>query len=145
VAEPLGDGVDGLALGDQPGGVGVAQVVEVQPVVLGPERVQLGALQQRLPDVAVEVAVAPKGAVAALAATAAARAWEQQLVPAERLPQISRQVLLTGSSADCDPPDTTTIRHLRSHLLTAATGNWLWHRFGDAAGQWASRTRHRIL
>ena len=50
VAQPPGDRADGGLLGEQPDGVGVAQVVEVWPLLVGPGLVQPGGGQGALPD-----------------------------------------------------------------------------------------------
>ncbi len=50
VAQPLGDGADCGLLGQQPDRVGVAQVVEMRPLLVGPCLVQAGGGQGALPD-----------------------------------------------------------------------------------------------
>jgi len=50
VAQPLGDGADGGLLGQQPDGVGVAQVVEPWPLLVGPALLEPGGGEGALPD-----------------------------------------------------------------------------------------------
>jgi hypothetical protein len=49
MAEAAGDRDHGHPLGDQPRGMGIPQIVEVQPTVLGPQMGQLGLDQGPLP------------------------------------------------------------------------------------------------
>jgi hypothetical protein len=74
VAQSLGDGADGGLLGQQPDGVGVAQVVEVWPLLVGPGLVQPGGGEGSVPD-AGEVG----GGEWAAGATGAAGAGEDQV------------------------------------------------------------------
>ena len=50
VAQSLGDGADGGLLGQQPDGVGVAQVVGAGPLLVGPGLVQPGGAEGSVPD-----------------------------------------------------------------------------------------------
>jgi hypothetical protein len=50
VAEPLGDGRDRQVLGEEPDGVGVAQVADAQAAVIWPGLVESGGLEGAVPD-----------------------------------------------------------------------------------------------
>ena len=49
MAEPLGDVRDGHVLGEEPDGVGVAQVAEAQAAVIRPGLIERGDLEGALP------------------------------------------------------------------------------------------------
>jgi hypothetical protein len=50
VAEPLGDGRDGHVLGEEPDGVGVAQIADAQATVIRPGPIEASRQENALPD-----------------------------------------------------------------------------------------------